>query len=349
MKVPSAGTPRGAGAAFKNIALLAVVLLFCAGSFEVAVRLLVDDGMSFELEMWKYARDVKVRDLAPDVGHRHGANRNAVLMGVDVRTDGRGFRGSSIPEQATQSVARIAFVGDSTTMGWGVAERETFADRVVADLAKRGRKVDGFNQGVGNWNTRQELAVFRDSGMRMKPDIVVLTYFINDAEPTPTYAQQSWLDLNSAAWIVLNYRLDSVIRLFGPRPDWKQYYRGLYDDNVAGWQQTQKAIAGFAEASRSLGVPLVVFHLPELRELKPYPFSDVTAKVRRAVEAQGLPFVDLLPTVENLAPASLWVTVPDPHPNGRANEAFAGRMVEVLLPLLDSLCSSRAKGCTASK
>ena len=47
--------------------------------------------------------------------------------------------------------------------------------------------------------------------MEAKPDIVVLTYFINDAEPIPTYPKESWLDLHSAAWIVLNYRLDSLI------------------------------------------------------------------------------------------------------------------------------------------
>ena len=38
--------------------------------------------------------------------------------------------------------------------------------------------------------------------------------------------------------------------------------------------------------------------IPELRELKPYPFADITAKVRAVVEKDGVPFVDLLPAVE---------------------------------------------------
>ena len=189
-------------------------------------------------------------------------------------------------------------------MGWGVAEQETFANQVIDKLAKQGRKVDGFNEGVGNWNTTQELMNFLDTGMKMKPDIVVLTYFINDGEPIPTYPKESWLDLHSAAWIVLNYRLDSLIRQFGPRPDWKQYYRALYDDNAPGWKATQKAIAGFADVKpHARGIKIVVFHLPELREFKPYPFADVTAKVKKVVEENGLPFVDLLPTVENMDPA----------------------------------------------
>ena len=242
-------------------------------------------------------------------------------------------------------MARIAFVGNSTTMGWGVAEKDTFANQVIDKLVKQGRKVDGFNEGVGNWNTTQELTNFLDTGLKMKPDIVVLTYFINDGEPIPTYPKESWLDLHSAAWIVLNYRLDSLIRQFGPRPEWKQYYRALYEDNAPGWKATQKAIAGFADVSRKTGVKIVVFHLPELREFKPYPFADVTAKVKKVVEENGLRFVDLLPTVENMDPASLWVTVPDPHPNAKADTAFADGMIRDLLPMLDELCRTEKKGC----
>src|SRR5436190_6696306 len=252
--------------ALKNAILVAVVLVVCALLLEAMTRLFVDDGISYELEMWKYATDVKVRDLRPDQGHKHGANRDTSLMNVGVRTNEFGFRGPPIPEKPAPGVARIAFVGDSTTMGWGVAEKDTFAHQVIEQLVKQGRKVDGFNEGVGNWNTAQELTNFLDTGLKMKPDIVVLTYFINDCEPMPTYPKESWLDLHSAAWIVLNYRLDSLIRQFGPRPDWKHYYRNLYADSAPGWQATRKALAGFAETARRNGIRIVVFHLPELRE-----------------------------------------------------------------------------------
>ena len=61
-------------------------------------------------------------------------------------------------------------------------------------------------------------------------------------------------------------------------------------------------------------------NIPELRELKEYPFHDVTAKVKAAAETHHVEFVDLLPAVEDLSPDTLWVTKPDPHPNGRAQE-----------------------------
>ncbi len=328
-----------------NILLIVVASILCLFAVEGLTRLVLDDGMLYELEMWKYAREVKVRDPRPDLGHRHRPKAEAQLMGVDVRTNPQGLRGPEIAEQAAPGVARIAFVGDSTTLGWGVAEKDTFAARVIADLVKAGRKVDGFNLGVGNYNTLQELTLFREVGVPLKPDIIVLTYFINDAEPMPNYSDDDWLTRHSAAWVVLGYRLDSVFRQFGEAPDWKRYYRDLYQPKAPGWLQTQKALGGFADTARDIGAKIVVFHLPELRELKPYPFADVTAKLQAVVEEDGMPFVDLLPAMENLSPPSLWVTVPDPHPNANAMAAVTRGMVPSLLPVLDELCRSKGKGC----
>lgn len=333
------------GLSFKNILLVLCVSLLSLLALEVLTRLVLDDGMLYELEMWKYAREVKVRDPQPDLGHRHRPNAEAQLMGVAVRTDSHGFRSPEIAEKAADGVARIAFVGDSIAFGWGVAEQETFVHQVLSALTAAGRKVDGFNLGVGNYNTTQELALFRDVGARFKPDIIILCYFINDAEPMPRYADNGWLDEHSAAWVVFHYRLDSLVRQFGEAPDWKHYYRALYAPNADGWTKTKAALRGFADIARALGAKLIVFNIPELRELKPYAFPDVTAKVRGVVEKQGVPFVDLLPSVENLEPSSLWVTVPDPHPNGKADIAFAKQMVPEIDVMLDKLCRQQGKGC----
>ena len=176
-----------------NLVLILVASLLCLFAVEGLTRLVLDDGMLYELEMWKYAREVKMRDARPDLGHRHRPQAEARLMGVDVRTDSRGLRGPEIADKAAAGVARIAFVGDSITMGWGVAEKETFAHQVIEGLVKAGRKVDGFNLGVGNYNTLQELSLFREVGAPLKPDIIVLAYFINDAEPMPSYSDTGWI------------------------------------------------------------------------------------------------------------------------------------------------------------
>jgi hypothetical protein len=42
----------------KNILLVAVVLVVCALLLEAMTRLFVDNGQTYELEMWKYATRV---------------------------------------------------------------------------------------------------------------------------------------------------------------------------------------------------------------------------------------------------------------------------------------------------
>ena len=86
----------------------------------------------------------------------------------------------------------------------------------------------------------------------------------------------------------MGYRVDSLFRQFGEAPDWKRYYRDLYEAKAPGWLQTQKALVDFASTARGIGAELVVFNIPELRELKPYAFPDVTEKVRKVVEANGM-------------------------------------------------------------
>ena len=57
-----------------------VPILVTALAFEVLTRLVVDDGMQFDLEMWKYARDVKYVSADPLIAHvlKHCANEAPV-------------------------------------------------------------------------------------------------------------------------------------------------------------------------------------------------------------------------------------------------------------------------------
>ena len=51
--------------ALLGLVTLAVTIVILYGAAEVAVRLFVDNGMNFNIEMWKYARDIKQRSADP--------------------------------------------------------------------------------------------------------------------------------------------------------------------------------------------------------------------------------------------------------------------------------------------
>jgi lysophospholipase L1-like esterase len=315
--------------------LMAIGLTIAAAFTELAVRLVADDGMQFDLEMWKYARDVKVVSDDPVIGHEHGASRKSELMGVTVETNSKGQRDREIPYERTPGVMRIAMVGDSLTQGWGVPFEDTFSKRIERLYEAAGTKAEVVNLGVGNWNTIQEVQYFLTKGYKYRPDIVVLNYFVNDAEPLPVKREEpSWLMRNCYSCVFFKGRLDTVLRQLTTRQDWAGYYLGLYDGGQSkGWLDAKAAIRRLADYCKANNIKLLIAHLPELHDVQNYRFGVVTELVRQAANENGAPFVDLLPNLQFQAPEDLWVTPPDPHPNSFANELIAAGLFAALQKL----------------
>ena len=85
---------------------------------EVAVRTFFDDGKQFDLEMWKYALEVKGISSDPLIGHNHRPNRHAFLMGVQFDTNSKGLRDREFSYEKPPGKLRIMMLGDSFTVGW---------------------------------------------------------------------------------------------------------------------------------------------------------------------------------------------------------------------------------------
>lgn len=309
-----------------------VTLVVTALFLEAAVRLVVDDGMQFDLEMWKYARDVKVVSPNPSIGHEHGPNRKAHLMGVDVETSPQGLRDREFALDPKPGTERIMMVGDSLTFGWGVPYEATFSKRIEKLYADAGQQVEVINTGVGNWNTVQEVTYFLTKAKDFKPNIVVLNYFVNDAEPVPEKrSPPSFLMRNCYSCVFIAGRIDMLRRLFLGGPSWDAYYLGLYGNgDTPGWLAAKAAIKELADYCKANNIKLVIASLPELHDVANYRFDAVTQLVKQAALENGAVFVDLLPAVRNENSADLWVTPPDPHPNAFANELLANGLYETL-------------------
>ena len=311
---------------FLNALMLALTVALIAGAVELYVRLVEDDGMQFDLEMWKYAKSVKVISDNPRIGHEHRPDADAFLMGVRVTTNGAGFRDEEIPVKKRPGSTRIMLLGDSVLFGWGAKQDETVAARLKQAWRSAGRDVDVINTGVGNYNSMMEVEFFLTRGYRYKPDIVVLNYFINDAEPIPRY-DYSWIERVSAAWVFYGSRLDVVGRelRLGQQTDWRTYYRELYDDtsNRGDWRAAEESIRKLAAYCRDNGIKFLIVNYPELRVLDPYPFPEVQRRLAALAADLGVPSLDLLDSVRCEPPEKLWVTPPDPHPNGYAHGLFA--------------------------
>src|SRR4051812_22096345 len=128
-----------------NLLALLVSLAVTAIGLELLTRFIADDGMQFDLEMWKYARDVKQVAADPLIGHEHAPNRQARLMGVDFRTNSNGLRDREIPRERAPGKLRVAMLGDSLTVGWGVPFDDMFAKRIERLYAADGVDAEVIN------------------------------------------------------------------------------------------------------------------------------------------------------------------------------------------------------------
>lgn len=313
--------------------MLVLTVAVIAGALELFVSQWLDDGMQYDLEMWKYARSLKAISENPRIGHEHRPDARADLMGVDVKINRLGHRDDEIETVKPKGRFRILMLGDSVTFGWGVPQDQTFAQVLEQRFRAEGIDAEVINTGVGNYNTTMEVESFFAHSRKLDPDVVILNYFINDAEPIPSY-ENNWLERHSKAWVYFASRIDAAWRHvgLGQKTDWRDYYRHLYDSeaNPNGWPQVVTAIEHLSSHCVQQDISLFVVQYPELRQLRPYPFEAQHRMVRDLAERLGVPYLDLLNSVGSEEPSSLWVTAPDPHPNIKANLLFGDALYKWL-------------------
>ena len=319
----------------KNIVfgLLSIIvsLIVAFGMMEIYVRVMHSDGSNFDIEMWRYARELKQVSPVEGGGHEHVPGGSGTFMGVPVAINSVGWRDAEYPLEKTAGVPRILMLGDSLAFGWGAPPEDVTSYRLEKLLNNEGdgKKYEVLNTGIGNTNTAMQTAVFLEKHYRYKPDIVVLNYFINDAEITPERRESFFLE-NFYAAVFVGGRYDLLTRQFFGKTDWKDYYQGLYLDDQPGWLAAKTAFEKLSRYCREQGIELLVVHYPELHELTPYPFQGITDLVREEAEQEGRPFLDLLPVVAGEEPTSLWVTPTDAHPNGKAAGLYAHELKDFL-------------------
>lgn len=322
-----------------RVTALGLLLLLCLLLLEVATRFVYNaNGLNFGIEMWKYARDVKRPSDVAAMGHEHQPGSEAVLMGVPVSINSLGLRDRELSTVKPAGTYRILVLGDSMTFGWGAPQDQTYP-RVLEQLLQSQplpgvtAKIEVINAGVGNYNTAQEVAYFRERGIQLEPDLVLLAFFLNDGEPTPK-PTRGWLARNSAFYVLLASSWDNTLRAAGQRQDYKDYYLNLYRDDQPGWQECQRALRELMALCQEKQIALRIAVIPELHQFgEAYAFRSVHEKVRSLAKERNVPVLDLLDAAWTDAPETYWVTPGDAHPNAKGHRVLAEALADGLRKL----------------
>jgi lysophospholipase L1-like esterase len=294
---------------------------------EIALRIKNASMTNYDIEMWRYAKELKQPSPDPVRGHEHLKNASAVLQSVNMRTNDWGLRGGALaPRKA--GTRRILVLGDSITLGWGVQEEDVLTSRLQKMFDPDGRKVEVLNAGVGNYNAERYIDWFFSDLYRLEPTDIVVHYFLRGAETLDSGGGNILLrnsELAVMVWIAAN----RVLNQTGER-SLLEHYKEVYAPDQPGWIKAQESLKKLADYAKAHHIRLYLAMMPDIHNLKNYQFGFIHEAMQKVAAQDDYVFVDLLPAFGALSPEQIWAMPGDPHPNALGHKLMA----EALFPVL---------------
>ena len=271
------------------------------------------------------AASEKLLDRVAESGQAPAFRPNAVVDTGEVvyAIDSQGFRGPERP--AVTGRTRVFFLGDSFTFGPDVPEDALFLRRVERTLRDQGMAIDVVNGAVWSYDTKDEVALLERRFDEVRPQAVVLVYYLNDAIPgTNLHGIPSRLyrELASFRFVVDRWQASRSIGIAGTLD--------AYQPGRPEWVECQVAFERFAQVCRERGAQPLVVLFPGLETLNDYRFRPCHQAVVDTLRPLGVECFDLLTAFEGKDEREMWVHSHDHHPSVEAHRIAA----EALAPWL---------------
>jgi lysophospholipase L1-like esterase len=307
------------------VAAVSLGVFFVAG--ELMLRLKNSSMTNYDIEMWRYAKELKRKSPDPALDFDHVTSKSAVLQGIDIRLNEWGLRGASVSPLPAGG-RRILFLGGSITLGWGVPEAETVQAHLEKRLAAAGEKVQVLNGGVGNYNAERYVSRFFKKHAELKPTDIVVQYFLRDAEDLPPGGGNTLLRESQVAvtlWIAYH-------RLFDKKGEQSlvEHYRKAYQPDARGFLVMKTKLKQLADYARANNVRLYLAMTPDVHNLVDYKLGFVHDIMREVAGELGYTYIDLLPAMRGRKPEELFAMPGDPHPNALGHKLMA----EAIFPVV---------------
>ena len=160
-----------------RLGLALTSLLFSLGSVELGLRAAgyeplveVEDK---RLQLIEPSEDpVLAYELRPGATGR--------IWKCDVQINSLGMRDREYEPVRPEGTRRVLALGDSITFGNRLELEKTWTSLYEDNLARRGIACEVLNMGVGGYDTLQEVRLLERAGLELDPDLVVLSFCVND-------------------------------------------------------------------------------------------------------------------------------------------------------------------------
>lgn len=312
-----------------SVLLIVLSLAIGLGAAETILRIKNSSMKNYDIEMWKYAKELKFASDNPLLGHEHVKSASALLQSVTIRTNEWGLRGPDLPP-AVPGKRRILFLGSSITLGWGVPEEETLTALIQKKFEQEHKPVEVLNAGIGNYNTLRYVERFMTRLQPLQPTDIVVHFFLRDAEVL-TSGGGNFLLRNSQVAVTVWTLMNQILGKTG-EASLVDHYAKVYDPNAPGFLEMKRNLKRLADYAHANNIRIYLAMTPDVHNLSDYKFNDIHALMQSISNGDGYTFIDLYPAFKGLTPRDVWAMPGDPHPNALGHRLMA----EAIFPVLDA-------------
>lgn len=293
----------------KDLAVIIFGLTIALLVAEGLLRLKNSDMSNYDIEMWKYSNELKQLSENELIGHIHKKNSSSMLQSVEIRTNSLGLRGDE--SLLTCCDRSVLFLGSSITLGWGVQEKFTVSEVLNSKFQN---KIAFLNGGIGNYNTVRYVNNYLNNLSGIKPETIIIQYFINDAEKLVINQGNFFLKNSQLAVTLWSVYQKTKASLEGVSLE--EYYKQVYKEDSQGFIEMLNALDQIMEHSIENDIRVIVAMTPDIHSMNPYKFNYIHDIMEKESYKRGFEFIDLLDSFLEIDDSVDIFAMPgDPHPN----------------------------------
>lgn len=286
----------------KKLGFALLVVVGLVGTAETVCRFLAagqSPGGQGYIERWEHWREgnfAQIERVSEDLW---------VLRSRQSNSDGMRDREHLVAKPA--GVVRIACLGDSVTIGFGVSPAESYPFSLEVLLTASGRRVEVFNVGMMGWTVRQYRAAYRRIIRKYRVDEVLLGICLNDIPEMQNNLAASRL----FAWLGFLHRHSALVRVvMGARAREIGSVHELFSGPdlprvVNAWKLFEGELAELFEEIGRDGVGLTVVAFPfRFQVLADAPDPIPQYRLAEFCGSKGIRYFDVLESLRKAGPRS---------------------------------------------
>jgi hypothetical protein len=260
-------------------------------------------------------------------------NVNKMLFGHAFTTNAHGMRDHAYTVEKPPGIFRIAVLGSSMDMGWGIGTSDTYVnlleDWLNAHAATRGlgtgRRFEVLNFAVAAYSPLQRLEAFRRKVKAFKPDMVLYSATMLDTRLMEIHLcdlfrakaelRYDFLDraVADAGLSAEDLRIDADEKL-AHKETVKKKLRPFY------WPIYDATLGTLAADCRSEGIVLAAVIIPRVGKADaPAQRAESVARLQGIAAHQAVPLWDLSDTFDGQDPTEFAIASWDDHPNAQGH------------------------------